>query len=373
MTTDKTPTRVLHVIGSLGCGGAQVVLKHIVENCDDNEVKSFVYPLRSAQRRILVKSNVITRSYPNYDPRKFFTILRLCKQYEIDILVAHLSKPIIACLLAAFFCKCKLIIYEHGPIFETGPQYTLYRLILRLLWRRAAAFVAVSNYIADYLQRRIGIPPDRIKVINNAVNLEQFSPHRIPPKKIRAKLGIADSDIIVGYVGRLDYLKGPDLLVEAAASLLRKSQRYLFLFVGDGPLRNKLEQSAQQLGIHDRIKFLGFREDVPEIMSTFDLAVVPSRRESFGIACLELMSMRIPVISSGAGGMSEYITNEQTGLLLKENTPDEICRAVEQLTDDRQLRQQLIEAGSKLVQRFGIEEYARKTRQIYEELLPKHH
>jgi len=363
--------KILHVIGSLGCGGAQVVLKHIVENMDSGHIEAFVYPLRSKHVDIPVRGNVITRPYCNYDPRKFFTILRVCKKYDIDILVAHLTKPIMGCLLASFFHKCKVVVYEHGPVFEKGPQYTLYRLVLRLLWRRAAAFVAVSKYMSDYLVHKIGIAPERIRVIPNGVDPDIFDPQRVSGKRVRENLGIRCTDIALGFVGRLNHIKGPDLLITATALLLDRSRRYFLLLAGDGPERKYLQESAQRLGIEERVRFLGFREDVPCVMAAVDIAIVPSRQESFGIVCLEFMRMKIPVISSGAGGMAEYITDGQTGLLLNENTPDEICRCVERLQSDKQLRQRLIEGGSRLAEQFRVAKYVKATQRLYEEVLHK--
>jgi len=150
---------------------------------------------------------------------------------------------------------------------------------------------------------------------------------------------------------------------------LEQSGKYLFLLVGDGSLRNRLKKSAQQLGISERFRFLGFCDNVPEIMASFDIGVVPSRLESFGITCLELMRMRIPIVSSGAGGMAEYITDGQTGLLLKENTPEEICKSIGRLASDEQLRRRLTEGGSRLVEEFTVEKYVEATRKIYCEVL----
>lgn len=363
------PVKVLHVIGSLGCGGAQVALKHIIENTSSKEVSAFVYPLRSREVLMPINGIIIRRPYPNYDPRKFFTILRLCRKYNIDILVGHLSKPIMGCLLASFFCKARVVVHEHGPVFAKGLQYSLYRFVLRLLWHRAAVFVAVSRDTADFLARRIGIAPDRIKVIPNAVDFNVFGPQRVSGQQNRKKLGISDRDIVLGFVGRLNHMKGVDLLIKAAALLLQRSQRYFLLLAGQGSERKSLEELAHQLGIETRVRFLGFCYNIPDVMAAFDIGLVPSRHEPFGIVCLELMRMKIPVISSGVGGMAEYITNEQTGLLLKENTPDEICRCVERLVNDEQLRQRLIEGAYRITEQFGLNKYVEAFQRIYEELL----
>ena len=93
--------RVLHIIGNLRSGGAQVCLKQIVENNDTQEIEHFIYPLRCKHMDIPIDGHIIKLPYPNYDPRKFYAIFSLCKKYDIDIIHAHLHKPIIGALLAA--------------------------------------------------------------------------------------------------------------------------------------------------------------------------------------------------------------------------------------------------------------------------------
>lgn len=363
------PIKVLHVIGSLGCGGAQVALKQIIENMDPHKVEAFIYPLRHKEILVPINGNVIKCPYRNHDPRKFLTILRLCKKYNIDILEAHLTKPIMGCLLASFFQKCKVIVHEHGPVLEKGFQYSFYRLALRVLWRRAVVFVTISNYMAAYVVRKIGIARNEIRVIPNAVSFDVFDPQRFSKKEARQDLGISDQEIVLGFVGRLNHMKGVDLLVKAVPLLLQQSRRYLLLLVGEGPERKSLEMLAQKLHVDNRVRFLGFCEDVPKVMAAFDIGLVPSRKEPFGIVCLELMRMRVPVISSGAGGMAEYITDKQTGLILNENSPVEICRCVQLLSENQQLCSRLVDAAYKHCESFSVEKYVKSYLEIYEELL----
>lgn len=363
------PIKVLHVIGSLGCGGAQVALKHLVENIDPTEIESFVYPLRSREILIPINGNIIKCPYRNYDPRKFLVILRLCRDYNIDVLEAHLTKPIMGCLLASFFRKCKVVVHEHGPVFEKGLQYSLYRFVLKALWRRATVFVTVSNYMAGYLTRRIGITPERIKVIPNAVRLDVFDLQRVSKRLSRQNLGISEQDIVLGFVGRLNSIKGVDLLVRAMPLLLRQSRHYFLLLVGEGPERESLQTLAQKLRVDDRIRFLGFCDNIPQIVAAFDIGVVPSRQESFGIVCLEMMRMMVPLVSSGVGGMAEYVIDGKTGLMLKENTPEEICRCVQLLSEDQKLRNSIVDAAYKLSERFSVQEYVKAYRQMYKEIL----
>ena len=180
------PIRVLHVIGSLRLGGAQVVVKHILENAS-NEFEHMVYPLRPKGAVFDIDGQIIERDWCNYDPRKFFEIIRLVKEKNIDVLAVHLSKPIMGGLLAKSFCDVKVVVHEHGPLVRPGLQYSFYRFMLKRLWKRASAFIAVSKDMQNELVAIAGVDPAIIKVVPNSVDLAEFDPKKTEP---RPKCGV---------------------------------------------------------------------------------------------------------------------------------------------------------------------------------------
>jgi len=360
--------RVLHIISSLELGGAQVCVKYLVENAGSG-VEPFVYPLRCGRTDISVNGEVAKLAYPNYDVRKFFSILRLCREHRIDIIHAHLEKPILGGLLASYFCNSHVVIHEHGPIFRSGWRQKIYRLGLRLLAGRATVVLAVSEAVAKELAAKAKVKPDRIRVVHNAVNLDRFKPDEQKRRQFREQLGAGKDDIVIGYAGRLAYVKGVDLLVEAMGLLAEKSSRYLLVLVGQGRQREYLEKLTERLGISRRVKFLGFCDNVAEIMTAFDIGVVPSRQEAWGIVALELMSMKVPLVCSGVEGLAEIATDDETALLTSRNTAEEIAGCIERLTGDEALRGRLAQAGRQKSEEFSVGEYVRKIEQIYAELV----
>ena len=365
----KMAIRVLHIISSLELGGAQVCVKYLVENAGSG-VEPFVYPLRYGRIDISVNGEVAKLAYPNYDVRKFFSILRLCRKHHIDIIHAHLEKSILGGLLASYFCKgCVVVVHEHGPVFRVGWRQKIYRLGLRLLAGRAAVVLAVSEAVAKELAAKIKVKPDRIRVVHNAVNLDRFKPDEQKRRQFREQLGAGKDDIVIGYAGRLAHVKGVDLLVEAMGLLGDKSQHYLLAIVGEGEQREYLEKLTERLGISRRVKFLGFCDNVAEIMTAFDIGVVPSRQEPLGIVALELMSMKVPLVCSGVEGLAEIVTDDETALVTSQNTAEEIAGCIERLTGDEALRGRLAQAGRQRSERFSVAEYVRKIEQIYAELV----
>jgi glycosyltransferase involved in cell wall biosynthesis len=168
-------------------------------------------------------------------------------------------------------------------------------------------------------------------------------------------------------VGRLDPCKGADVLINAAAILCKGDERYRFVIVGDGTQRKKLQEQALRLGIKEKITFTGLCKNTAEVMMAFDMTVVPSRREAFGIAAVEMMHMRIPVIASAVGGLVEVVQDGETGILLGELSPEAITDAVEKLTRDNSLRNSLAEKAEVFSRQFDGREQLRQLTEIYEQ------
>jgi len=351
------PIRVLHIIGNLEIGGAQICVKSLVAHSRSEKVEAFVYPLRSAPDKICIDGNVIKLPYRNYDPRKFLAILRICKQYHVDIIHAHLEKPVIGALLANVFCKVPVVVHEHGPVFRKTFKYGLYRLALRI------------KATAKELSERIRIPKENITVVYNSVDTVRFKPDVDLRKKARQQLNVTENQNVIGFLGRLARIKGCDLLLDAFTSLSKTNPELVLVFAGDGPEMNSLKQQAKRLGILDKVKFLGFCSDVLRVINAFDIAVIPSRQESLGIAALELMSAKIPIVCSGVEGLAEIVLDNHTGLVTPQNTPEQIAACIKKLLHDKQLRLKLVENAAQFVTIFDVRSQIDAVEKIYAELL----
>ncbi len=383
------PLKVLHIIGSLRLGGAQVCLRQIVSHSDKRNIISLVYPLRQQHIDMPCDAQLIKHSYRNYDPRKLLAIIRACRKYNIDIIHAHLEKPIVAALLLKPFCHTRVIIHEHGPVSRPGWKYALYRLSLRLLAHRADAIIACSHHIAHSLQKITALPittqnttkpiPEdttaypQITVIHNAVNTKKFRPDPRQRQQTRTKYNITTNDKVIGYIGRLNHVKGVDLLIKALPTLLHENPDYLLLLAGDGPEMQPLKKLARQLNITHRVRFLGFCSDVPRIISAFDIAVIPSRQEPFGIVALEIMLMGIPLVCSGVDGLSEIITHNKTGLITTPNTPQQIAHCIKKLSTSPNLAQKLTQNAQTHAAQFSTEIYTKRIDSIYRNINTKNH
>ena len=362
--------RVLHVIDHLGYGGAPVIVKNITEKLDSEHIETLVCTLRTNPQAMPIKTTLISLTYHKYNPFAFLTIAKLCKQHNIDIIHAHLQKSIICCLLAGFLCDAKIIIHEHGPIFRHGTG-CIYRLLLKLLAKKASAAIANSQATMEALKQTAGFTEQSAHIVTNFVDFARFDHTLYDRQKTRDALRIAEDKKVVGFVGRLDNCKGVDLLIKAAAILCNKDPQYHFIVIGHGAQRNHLEQLVLRLGLKENVTFTGLCKNPPEILSAFDIAVVPSRREAFGIAAIEFMRMKIPVIASPIGGLVEVVQHNKTGILLDNLSADNIALAVSSLMQDNSLREHLVENAELFSRKFDGAEQLKQITEIYKKLCSK--
>ena len=175
--------------------------------------------------------------------------------------------------------------------------------------------IAVSKATLDEIKWMYELPEWKASVVYNGV-----SPHRFDGEldagAVKRRYRIGPMDPLVLFCGRLEWQKGPDVLVEAIPSVLRSQPSAKFLFVGDGGMRGQLENRVRQLGVAPAVQFLGFRDgdELVRLFKACETVCVPSRNEPFGIVVLEAWSARKPVVVSQNGGPNEYVTHEMTGL-----------------------------------------------------------
>jgi len=360
--------RVLHVIDHLGYGGAPFVVKGIVERMPADRIESLVCALRPNPKPLPIQAEVITLKGSKYSPAAIRSIANIWKTYRIDIVHAHLQKAVLSSLLATYLGVGRLILHEHGPIFRGGTG-CVYRRLLRLLGSRADMIVANSEAAKAALEKTMRNSEVPLAVVPNFIDVAQFDPDRYDRDGIRESLGLGRDQFVVGFVGRLDRAKGADLLVEAAALLRDQGDSRRFLVVGAGPQRERLERRIRKLGLDRIVVLTGLHENPAAVMRAFDAGVVPSRREAFGIAALEMMRMRVPVIVSPVGGLPELVRDGRTGIILSQLSPEAIAQAVRRLEEDAALRWTLGRNAFEYASSFDGREQVQQMVDIYERLI----
>lgn len=244
----------------------------------------------------------------------------------------------------------------------------LYRLIDLTTDRMVDRYIVVNRASVAALTDRHRVPPARVAVIPNGIELERYEPDGQRRGEWRRRLGVPEGAVLVGGVGRLTWQKGFPDLVKAVAAL--DDPDIWLVLAGDGPDWGDLRALAGGLNIAQRVVFAGFVEDVPGLLADLDLFVLSSHREGHPMVLLEAMAMGLPVVATDIPGVGDTITEGVDGRLVSVGDVPALVETIRSLTRDRETSARLgRNARRKIEQEYTVERMVRRTGVLYEQLL----
>lgn len=310
---------VLHISDSREFGGTEQTILQLLGGLDRRRWRPVLWhPRDMAASRLVDGARRVGVEQRPMDTamglRGLLSIPQLARQIRSlrpDVVHAHLTYPL-SCkfLLAAAVLARVPAVVATSQLFVDLPRSRSVALQHAVVDSAVDRFLAVSEEVAANLRGRFGVPARKITLVRNAVAPEVFGASG--ERSLRDDWTGGCTMPVVLTVARLDEQKGHRFLLEAATML----PEVLFVLAGDGPLRPQLEADAAARGISDRVRFLGERSDVPALLGSCDLFVLPSVNEGLPLAILEAMAAGKPVIASSIGGIAEAIVDGQTGLLV---------------------------------------------------------
>jgi glycosyltransferase involved in cell wall biosynthesis len=214
------------------------------------------------------------------------------------------------------------------------------------------------------------VPP--IEVIRNGVDVERAPYGPEARAAARRRLGVADEELLVGCVASLYPKKDHRSLIEAFARLEPARLRAQLVMVGSGPLEADLRARAAQLGLANRVMFVGSVPDPPALLPGFDVFALSSRYEGLPNALLEAMAAGLPAVATDVGGVAEVLEDGVSGLLAPAGDVPALAAALDRLLQDGQLRLEMGRRARELAGRFDIREVTRRTSEVYERVLVSH-
>ena len=343
----------------------------------DEEMKSKeidIQRLESEDIQFIQCPSLLRRLNIIKDFRAFFEIWKLIKKSKPLIVHTHSSKAGFLGRLAAKLAGIPIIVHTpHGHVFlgYFDPFKTKMFIILeRLASRITDKIIALTNREKeDHVRLRIA-NKDKFIVIPSGVELYKFKELLFNEKQdFKKELGIPENALIIGTVGRLVPVKGPEFLIEAAKYIIPKHPNTYFLFSGDGHLKQNLDKKASYLGIKNNIFFLGWRDDVAKIISIYDIFVLPSLNEGMGRVLVEAMALGKPIVASNAGGIPDLVTHGKNGFLVPPKDPRELANYIQILLEDGEKREKMGMAGKDMVKNFSKEKMVGNIAELYKELM----
>lgn len=290
---------------------------------------------------------------------------------RIDVLHAHLFEASIVGLLAARLANSKLRVFtgHHShevPLYDWRLLFEVDKFAAR---RLANVVVAPSRQMGSTFVNVYGCDPADVVVIEHGLDFDRFDPQRADGKKVRQELGL-EGKLVFGAISKPHWVKNLDALVRAFApvAMSRDDVHLVILGAGDLPA---LRDRVQQLGLSERINLLDRRQDVPQMLSAFDLFVHPALTESFGLAIVEAMAMARPVVATSVGIAPDVVEDGVSGIEIRGTDPESIREAMFRALTVRERWPQLGAEGRRRALQFTPERWVRAYEQLYERRLAR--
>ena len=317
-------------------------------------------PLRSELSAVSKQNIVELRMRNSLTIAGAMKVARFVREHEIDIVHAHVARDYPLAALAARRARARLVLTRH-VLF---PLSRIHKLTLR----RTTRVIAVSQAVADSLQAQGIFDPGKIVLIHNGIDVDRFVRGR---EELANREPDADRKLRVGMIGHLAPIKGPEDFVRAAALVCGRRDDVEFIIAGEdksraGEHRHQLEALIDELHLNQKLRLIGWVEDVAKFLPTLDLFVSSSRSEPFGLAIVEAMAGDVPVVSTMSEGAREIIDDHQTGRLVPIADATALAASIDELLSDRKERTRLSENAQRAVrERFSLEKMVAATEQVY--------
>ena len=305
----------------------------------------------------------------------FFVILKiysLIKRIKPNTAHTHLIHADIYGTLACRIAGVPRIVsskHNHDP-FRAHP---IFRLTSFIVSRYHDRIIAISESLKEFLHEVEGIEKEKITVIKYGLNPEQFVSVSTKSNKrltLRTEFKIPHDYIIMGNVARLIPQKGYPFLIDAFHDLVKEGFKIVLVIVGEGLLREELQNQVRYLGLEDKVFFTGYRTDAIQLMYKFDIFVFPSIWEGFGLVLLEAMALSKPIVASNVSAIPEIVVDGETGFLVMPGNVSGLKNAMKKLIVSPDLRKSMGEKGrERLNTEFSVEKMVKKTEELYNKLL----
>lgn len=371
--------RILILENEFGMGGLEKKLFEFIARTDRSRYQISVCCLKQGgyfkgrleAMGVTFHDNLLRNRYDVLAFRSLAKILR-AEHTQLIYTFSHPNTVIFSYFAKRLGLAQRVVVSYHATGHADGGRLVP-RYLLPFL-RRADALLAVAESQMDYLARAEGLPREKIRVIHNGVDTDEFRPAAASERSdARRALGLADGDLVFMAVASLKPLKCLDLLLRAAAPTLRseRSERSAKLvIVGDGPERDRLRGLSAELGIDSRVVFSGLRDDVNAVLRAADALVLSSRTEAFPNAVLEAMATGLAVITTDVGSVREMVEENRNAIVLRPGDEAALRAAIERVAADAELRRAFGARGREIVEaRFRIEAMCAAREALFDELL----
>ncbi len=366
---DLNKINILFLTNADSIGGAERNVLDYLDTMDKGNFNCFFGSFKSGG---ILEAEILKRGVPYIHFRsKFLQLLHFLKKEKIEIIQLYGLKANTIARPLGKLAGCKTI----ATIMSIDSWRKWYHVLLdRLTSPFVDIWISNSEAGRDIAIKREKFNKDKIKVIHNGINLENY--HRISEDKIinlKEQYSIKKNDIVIGEVANLREMKGHIDIIDAIPSIIQKFSNVKFFFAGADSSNGSVEKYAKAKNVDKYIIFAGFCNNVPEILSIFDIFILPSLWEGLPTSIIEAMAMGLPIIASKVGGIPELIDNGVNGILIEPRSPQQIASSIIYLLENRDIAKKMGERNIiRARQNHDVKFKAKDYETIYMDLVKKH-
>ncbi|EJT5929205.1 TPA: glycosyltransferase family 4 protein [Clostridium perfringens] len=356
---------ILYLTRTMGLGGTEKVILQLCENLNDEFNKIVVCSSGGIHESKLSKLGIKHYKIPDFEDKSFGNIIKtikiikkIIKDENIDIVHTHHR---MAAFYASLINRNKKVIQVHTAhnTFFDKKRLTNFAL-------NSVNIIAVGNKVKDNLVDYYGLCKNNVSVIYNGIEEDENNYPKIPELKEISENGY----FLVGNIGRLSEQKGMKYFIEAFLEIKQKYKDIKFCIAGDGELKDELINYSKKLNVYDDILFLGYRNDISNVISHCDLIVLSSLWEGLPLTPIEVFMRKKTIVATNVDGTPEIVKDNFNGLLVDSKNSSEISKAIIKIYENINLKEKFEKNAYKTyIDNFTIEEFADKYLKYYMNLI----
>lgn len=383
MKTNKStdgPPLIAHLIYALGVGGLENGLVNLINHMPKNRYRHTIICLTDYtdfKQRITRDDVDVYALYmrKGKDFSVYMRLIRLLRQLKPTVIHTRNLSAIegqVSAFIAGVPCR---VHGEHGrDVFDLHGNSWKYNILRRLMRKIICQYTCVSKDLKQWLENVIHVSPQRITQIYNGVDIRCFTPRKGERSATGPTGFLTDNCIVIGTVGRMAEVKDQITLVRAFISLAEQlpemQPRLRLVIIGEGVLRERAQSMLRDAGMENMAWLPGERNDIPEILRSLDIFVLPSLGEGISNTILEAMSTGLPVVATAVGGNAELVDENKTGYLVPPGNPDKMVAALKSYINYPDLITAHGHAGRKKVESdFSIENMVQGYMDVYDAVI----
>ena len=369
--------RVVHI--AQASGGVACYIEMLLRHIDNNKYENILICSQDYDVDVfkpLVKHIDVVemdRKITGRDMAVVWKLFKLLWYYRPDIVYCHSSKAGAVGRMAALFAPGKVIYNAHGWAFNMRVHKRarwFYRFVETRLTSFCKRVICISNFEGKSALKYHVVNEKKLRVIFNGVEIDEIRKNIKNSRVTREQFGIPEGVPIIGMVGRISEQKAPDTFIRMAEKISLKLPDAHFMIVGDGENKDNIERMISNRNLQNIVHITGWVSNPNDYMALFDVGVLLSRWEGFGLVICEYMAAGIPLVSTKTDAIPDLVEDGVNGLLVDIDDEHNAAGAVLRILNDETLRSKLIENGTRVVEeKFSIERVAKEHEALFEEIL----